>query len=108
MGNGTTYDKVSWHFPDGKNCPSLGAAKVHFDVVMRWLGSQELLSPEGREAIEIGIDSDFSLTSYMLTDTGNKLLAVCYAEWARTIQYGIRPSVRLLEDCLRNIQSSNK
>ena len=45
---------------------------------------------------------------YMLTDTGNKLLAICYAEWARTIQYGIRPSVRLLEDCLRNIQSSNK
>ncbi len=104
MGSGTTYDKVSWHFPDGKNCPSLEAAKVHFDVVMHWLESQNLLSPEGREAIEIGIDSDFSLTSYMLTDTGNQLLVTCYAEWARTIQYGIRPSVRLLESCLWNIQ----
>ena len=106
MGSGATYDKVSWHFPDGKNCPSLEAAKVHFDVVIRWLESQNLLSSEGREAVEIGIDSDFSLTSYMLTDTGNELLATCYAEWVCTIQYGIRPSVRLLENCLRNIQSN--
>ena len=107
MGSGTTYDKVSWHFPDGKNCPSLEAAKVHFDVVMRWLESQNLLSPEGREAIEIGIDSDFSLTSYMLTDTGNQLLVACYAEWVRTIQYGARPSVKLLEDCLRKVQGND-
>ena len=106
MGSGTIYDKVSWHFPEGKNCPSLEAAKVHFDIVMRWLESQELLSPEGREAIEIGIDSDFSLTSYMLTDKGNRLLTTCYAEWARTVQYGIRPSVKLLEDCLRKVQGN--
>ena len=107
MGSGTTYDKVSWHFPDGKNCPSLEAAKVHFDIVMRWLESRNLLSAEGREAMQIGIDSDFSLTSYMLTDQGNQLLATCYAEWAGTVRYGTRPSVRLLEDCLRRIKSGN-
>jgi hypothetical protein len=107
MGNGTTYDKVSWHFPDGKNCPSLEAAKVHFDVVMRWLESRNLLSVEGREAMEIGIDSDFSLTSYMLTDKGNQLLATCYAEWASTVRYDTQPSVRLLEDRLRRVESSN-
>ena len=106
MGSVTTYDKVSWHFPDGKHCPSLEAAKIHFDIVMHWLESQNLLSSEGREAIEIGIDSDFSLTSYMITDEGNQLLATCYAEWTRTIQYGTRPSVKLLEDCLRKFQGS--
>ena len=105
MGNGTTYDKVSWHFPEGKNCPSLDAAKVHFDVVMHWLKSKDLLSEEGCEAMEIGIDSDFALTSYMLTDKGNQLLTTCYAEWANTVQYGTRPSVRLLEDRLRKIES---
>lgn len=105
MGNGTTYDKVSWHFPEGKNCPSLDAAKVHFDVVMHWLKSKDLLSEEGCEAMEIGIDSDFSITSYMLTDMGNQLLTMCYAEWASTVQYGMRPSVRLLENRLRRIES---
>lgn len=105
MGNGTTYDKVSWHFPEGQGCPSLDAAKMHFDVVMHWLKSKDLLSEEGYEAMEIGIDSDFSITSYMLTKEGNQLLALCYAEWANTVQYGARPSVRLLEDRLRKIES---
>ena len=105
MGNGTTYDKVSWHFPEGQGCPSLEAAKVHFDVVMHWLESKNLLSAEGHEAMEIGIDSDFALTSYMLTDKGDQLLTTCYAEWARTVQYGMRPSVRLLDDRLREIES---
>ena len=107
MGSGTTYDKVSWHFPDGKHCPSLEAAKVHLDVVMHWLESQHLLSAEGHEAMEVGIDSDFSLTSYMLTDKGNQLLATCYAEWARTVRYGTRPSVKLLEKCLRRVEGDN-
>ncbi len=107
MGSGTIYDKVSWHFPDGKNCPSLEAAKIHFDIVMRWLESRNLLSAEGREAMQVGIDSDFSLTSYMLTDKGNQLLAMCYAEWASTLQYGTQPSMTLLEDCLRRIESGN-
>jgi hypothetical protein len=105
MGNGTTYDKVSWHFPEGKNCPSLEAAKVHLDVVMYWLESEGLLSAEGSEVMEIGIDSDFALTSYMLNDKGNQLLARYYAEWVSTVQYGTRPSVKLLEDRLQKIES---
>lgn len=107
MRSRATYDKVSWHFPDGKNCPSLEVAKVHFDVVMRWLESRNLLSAEGREAMQIGIDSDFSLTSHMLTDKGNQLLATCYTEWVSPLQYGTQPSMTLLEDCLRRIESGN-
>lgn len=107
MESGRTYDKVSWHFPDGKNCPNLEAAKVHFYVVMNWLESQRLLSVEGLEAMEIGIDSDFSLTSYMLTGKGNELLATCYADWVSTVQYGTQPSVKLLEDSLRKVGSDN-
>ena len=98
----TTYDKVSWHFPDGKNCPSLDAAKVHFDVLMRWLESRHLLSEEGQEAMGVGIDSDFSLTSYMLTDKGNRLLMACYTEWASTVKYGVPPSMSILDDRLRH------
>lgn len=106
MGSGTTYDKVSWHFPDGKNCPSLGAAKVHFDVVMNWLKSKQLLSAEGYEALKAGIDSDFSLNSHLLTQKGNQLLGTCYAEWACDAKYGTRPSVKLLEDCLRKVEGN--
>ena len=99
---GKTYDKVSWHFPDGKNCPSFEAAKAHFDVLMEWLQSRRLLSEEGQEAMDIGVDSDFSLTSYMLTDRGNDLLTARYTEWVRTMTYGEKqPSMDALEDWLR-------
>ena len=99
----TTYDKVSWHFPDGKSCRNLEAAQIHFDALMSWLQSQYLLSEEGREVMEFGVDSDFSLTSYMLTDMGNRLLTACYAEWVSTVTYGVRPSMGSLEDYLRHL-----
>ena len=100
---GVTYDKVSWHFPDGKNCPDLDAAKVHFDVLMDWLESRGLLSEEGQEAMGAGVDSDFAITSYMLTDKGYRLLKICYAEWTRTVKYGVRPSMSILDDCLHRL-----
>ena len=99
----TTYDKVSWHFPDGENCPNLEVAKVHFGVLMDWLESQDLLSEEGQEAMEVGVDSDFAITSHMLTDKGNRLLQICYADWARTVRYGVPPSMSVLEDCLHHL-----
>lgn len=101
MGLAKIYDKVSWHFPEGKRCPSLEAAKVHFSVVTQWLKDKGLLSAEGREALENGIDSEFSLTAHMVTAEGNKILGECYAAWVRTIQYGRKPSTDLLEKCLR-------
>jgi len=102
MGLAKTYDKVSWHFPEGKGCPSLEAAKIHFSVVMQWLKEKGLLSAEGLEALENGIDSEFSLTSHMVTAEGNKILSQCYAAWVRTIQYGRKPSTDLLEKCWRD------
>ncbi len=95
-----TYDKVSWHFPEGKRCPSLDAAKIHFDVAMHWLDSNGLLTGEGREALELGIDSDFALTSYMVTEKGNRLLGRCYEEWLRSVHYGETPTTDLLDSCI--------
>ena len=101
MGTAKTYDKVRWHFPEGKGCPSVEAAKVHFVVVMKWLKDNGLLSAEGIEAAETGIDSDFALTSHLLTAKGNRVLDRCYSAWVRTIRYGETPSVKLLDRGLR-------
>lgn len=108
MGLAETYDKVSWHFPEGKGCPNLGAAKVHLRVVMQWLKDKKLLSSEGREAFESGIDSEFSLTAHMVTAEGNRILGECYALWVRTIQYGQKPSMELLENCLRESKTRGR
>ena len=100
METAKTYDKVRWHFPEGKGCPSLEDAKIHFSVVMKWLKDNDLLSVEGIEAAETGIDSDFALTSHMLTAKGNRILDRCYSVWVSTIRYGEKPSVELLDKCL--------
>lgn len=98
----TIYDKVSWHYPNGKNCPSLEAAKRHFEILMKWLMENNLLSDEGKEAFEAGIDSDFSITSSMLNDKGNKILERCYARWLKSIDYSGNINIKILEDCLKN------
>ena len=99
-----TYDKVRWHFPEGKNCPSLDAAKVHFNVVMKWLKDKGLLSQEGLEANDLGVDSDFAITSHMLTAQGNQVLERCYSEWVSMVHYGEKPNVALLDKCLLNFR----
>ena len=100
-----TYDKLSWHFPDGKGCPDLATARIHFDIVMSWLEKKNLLSPEGHEVMEIGVDSDFALTSEMVTDLGNRVLATCYDDWLRGVEYGTQPSIDSLDICLVRINS---
>lgn len=94
-----TYDKVAWHFPEGRGCPSLAAAKTHFTVVIKWLESKGLLSAEGTEAAASGIDSDFALTADMLTAKGNRILGLCYDQWVRTVRYGVTPTTEVLDNC---------
>ena len=91
------YDKVAWHFPEGKNCPNIETAKRHFVAIMNWLAFNELLSAEGKEFLELGIDSDFSLTSAMLNNKGNQVLEKAYEKWIKTIDYKKEISTKLLD-----------
>ncbi len=83
----TVYDKVSWHFPEGKDCPSIEAAKVHFRAIMKWLKENNLLNEEGMEAYEIGLDDDFAITSSMLNEVGNEILKKHYFDWLKAVGY---------------------
>jgi len=106
MSNIEAYDKVSWHFPEGKNCPSLEAAKAHFAAVMEWLKENDLLSEEGKEVLELGIDSDFSITSSMLNDKGNEVFKKYYSDWLKSIDYAQKPNLNLLNEGLEMTKSS--
>ncbi|MBL4940037.1 MAG: hypothetical protein COB46_13640 [Rhodospirillaceae bacterium] len=106
MSNIEVYDKVSWHFPEGQNCPSLKVAKEHFVAVMEWLKENNLLSDEGKEVLELGVDSDFSITSSMLNPKGNEILKKYYLDWLRSIDYTNKPNLTLLNDGLKMTQNS--
>ncbi len=86
------YDKVKWHFPDGKDCPDLESATRHFKVIIKWLNAHGFLSEYGKEVIALPIGEDFSITSDMLTPEGNHLLSQYYDEWIKTLDYSKDPS----------------
>ncbi|MDR3503932.1 MAG: hypothetical protein P4L79_15280 [Legionella sp.] len=96
----TVYDKVSWHHPEGQNCPNLEAAKAHFVAVMEWLKKNNLLSSEGKEVFELGIDADFSITSSMLKEKGNDVLKKYYSSWLIGNDYSKKIDLKVFEDGL--------
>lgn len=101
MADVTVYDKISWHYPEGRNCPSLEVAKQHFSILVKWLDKNELLSAEGKEILELGIDADFSVTSSMLNEKGNVLLKEKYSRWLKTIDYSNDIDLTILNSGLR-------
>jgi hypothetical protein len=98
------YDKVSWHFPEGENCPDVETAKAHLKVVMKWLREKNYLTKEGEEAYDIGIESDFSLTSALVTKQGNAVLQECYERWLNSIDYGTSFSYDYFDECIERIE----
>jgi len=91
------FDKVKWHYPDGEKCPSLEAATKHFEAIMGWLNKKALLSEEGIEIYELGIDEDFVIMSSMLTEKGNELLVKHYDIWLKKQDYDAEFDLTYLE-----------
>lgn len=108
MSDIVVYDKVSWHYPEGENCPSLEIAKVHFESIMAWLKDNTLLSEEGEENFEIGVDSDFSINSLMLSKKGNDFLKMYYTNWLKTISYSKSIDLNILDNNLNMFIEGNK
>lgn len=71
----TTYDSAKWH-PEG------GAA--HLKEITALLKNKGLLSPEGLEAADTGVDSEYSLTQHMLTPAGKNFMDKNYSDWLKT------------------------
>ena len=100
------YDKVSWHFPEGKHCPSLEAAKAHFYALIGWVKENGLLSDEGEEVIDLGVDAEFSITSSMLNKKGNDILSKYYGDWLSGIKYSGDIDMKILDDGLNEYKGS--
>lgn len=71
------YDKVQWHI-DGGESPKEAIKKMK--IVFSFLNKYNLLTNEGKELYEFGIDSSASLTENMVTSKGKKFLNQYYDE----------------------------
>lgn len=71
------YDKASWHIDAGEDYKEV---IEKFKVIFSILESKNMLSEEGKEILEIGIDESISLHERLLTGEGNLFLEKHYDE----------------------------
>lgn len=67
----TIYDKANWHIDYGENEKEVLAK---YSLWMEYLHERNMLSHEGEELFELGVDDSFSLTDVMVTKEGNTFL----------------------------------
>ena len=69
------YDKASWHIDAGEPADRVLA---HFKFIMNWCNQNSLLSDEGEEILEFGIDDSISIHSRLLNERGNMFMKKFY------------------------------
>ena len=65
------YDKAAWHIDNGENKDDV---LKRFSIVFKYLAEKNMLTSEGREILDLGIDSSVSLHERMVNSEGQKLL----------------------------------
>ena len=71
----TVYDKAAWHIDAGEQKEQVLA---HFKFIMEWSLKNKLLTDEGLEIVEFGVDDSISLHSRMFNERGNLFMRKFY------------------------------
>lgn len=71
------YNKVAWH----SELEDEAIVIRHFCFIMKWLHDNQLLSEEGEELYELGVDEDSVLHKGMLRPLGNEFMSKYYEQF---------------------------
>lgn len=69
------YDKAQWHIDAGENADSV---IDRLTALFRFLDEKSLLTGEGKEILDLGIDSSVSIHERMVTEKGKMFMEECY------------------------------
>lgn len=89
------YDKAEWQIDNGVD---ESVVLNHFQFVFEWLNSNKLLSKDGLEILEIGIDEEVSLNEELLTTKGNEFLDKYYDALISKSEYDIEIENKLINE----------
>lgn len=65
------YDKAAWHIDGGEN---KDAVLKKMGIVLAYLAKHNMLTDEGKEILDMGIDSSISLHERMVNKDGQEFL----------------------------------
>lgn len=70
-----SYDKATWHIDGGEE---VSEVIMRFKSIFEFLSNKEMLTEDGIETFEYGMDSSVSLNSTMVTSEGEAFLDSYY------------------------------
>lgn len=95
------FDKAAWQIDNGMDEDTVIS---HFTLVFEWLNDHNMLSKDGLDILDIGIDEDTSLNEQLVTEEGAKFLAEYYDKLISESEY----DVSIEEDLLSSYYSKFK
>ena len=98
-------DKASWQI-DGGFPPYI--VVTHFKRVFSWLEEKDLLTQEGKEILEFGIDDSVSLHERLITPEALAFLDAKYDDYLRHNSYGEDEDSSALEAIFTDFQLISK
>jgi len=87
-------DKAAWQIDNGVQ-PSV--VITHFKRLFSWLAAKDMLTAEGKEVFEIGIDDSASLHERLVTPEALAFLLSAYDEYIKNNAYGTDTDSSVLE-----------
>lgn len=69
------YDKAQWHIDAGENS---GVVIDKLKAVLEFLDKEGMLTSEGKEIMDLGVDSSVSIHERMLTEKGRNFMESNY------------------------------
>lgn len=69
------YDKAQWHIDAGE---AVSTCITRIKTVFEFLNKKDMLTEEGKEILETGIDSSISLNEKMVTESADCFLTEFY------------------------------
>ena len=97
-------DKASWQI-DGGIRSSIVVA--HFKRIFSWLEAKGLLTQEGKEVLEFGIDDSVSLHERLVTPEALAFLDAKYDDYLKCNPYGKDSDSSALEEIFADFQNAD-
>lgn len=74
---------------------------AHFEFIFQWLNEHDMLSPDGLEILEIGIDEDVSLHEGLVNESGLIFLNKFYDKLITDSEYDVAREKVLIDILFR-------
>ena len=96
------FDKAAWQIDNGMDEDTV---INHFTLVFEWLKDHNMLSKDGLDILDIGIDDDTSLNEQLVTSEGAKFLSEYYDKLISESEYDVSHEEDLLSDYYSKFKS---